>query len=128
MILTRGGEGLVIDLVKNVSPQLHAQKLERDHIIIDSADEILANKLTAIVDRAEERDLVVIMLLERAGYSIDAALPAALAKDGGCTPATLACCSPSRSVTGYASPPTASATVTRSQSKMLSRAQGGNGR
>lgn len=30
------------------------------------------------------------MLLERAGYSIEAALPAALAKDGGCTPATLA--------------------------------------
>jgi hypothetical protein len=30
------------------------------------------------------------MLLERAGFSIEAALPAALAKDGGCTPATLA--------------------------------------
>ena len=30
------------------------------------------------------------MLLERAGFPIDAALPAALAKDGGCTPATLA--------------------------------------
>ena len=26
----------------------------------------------------------------RDGYSVDAALPAALAKDGGCTPATLA--------------------------------------
>jgi hypothetical protein len=30
------------------------------------------------------------MLLERAGYPVEAALPAALAKDGGCTPATLA--------------------------------------
>jgi hypothetical protein len=30
------------------------------------------------------------MLLERAGYSIEAALPAALAKDGDCTPAALA--------------------------------------
>jgi nucleotidyltransferase AbiEii toxin of type IV toxin-antitoxin system len=46
--------------------------------------EILANKLTAIVGRAEKRDLIDVMLLERAGYSIEAALPAALAKDGGC--------------------------------------------
>ena len=51
---------------------------------------ILANKLTALVGRAEERDLVDVMFLERAGYSVEAALPAALDKDGGCTPATLA--------------------------------------
>jgi hypothetical protein len=57
---------------------------------VDPADEILANKLTAIVGRAEERDLIDVMLLERAGYPVEAALPAALAKDGGCTPATLA--------------------------------------
>jgi hypothetical protein len=55
-----------------------------------SADEILANKLTALVDRAEERDLVDVMFLERAGYSLENALAAALAKDGGCTPATIA--------------------------------------
>jgi hypothetical protein len=30
------------------------------------------------------------MFLERAGYPLEAALPGALAKDGGCTPATLA--------------------------------------
>jgi hypothetical protein len=90
MVLTRGGEGLVIDLVRDVSPQLHPQKLDRDHILVDSADEILANKLTALVGRAEERDLVDVMFLERAGYSVESALSAALAKDGGCTPATLA--------------------------------------
>ena len=53
MVLTRGGEGLVIDLVKDMGPQLHPDKLERDHIVIDPADEILANKLTALVGRAE---------------------------------------------------------------------------
>jgi len=90
VVLSRGDEGLVVDLVKDVSSQLHSDKLERDHILVDPADEILANKLTAIVGRAEERDLVDVMLLERAGYSVEAALPAALAKDGGCTPATLA--------------------------------------
>jgi predicted nucleotidyltransferase component of viral defense system len=88
LVLTRGDEGLVVDLVKDVSPQLHSEKLDRGNILIDPADEILANKLAALVGRAEERDLVDIMFLERAGYSIDAALPVALAKDGGCTPAT----------------------------------------
>jgi hypothetical protein len=90
LVLTRGGEGLVIDLVKDTGPQLHPDKLQRDHIVIDPADEILANKLAALVGRAEERDLIDVMFLERAGYSVEAALPAALAKDGGCTPATLA--------------------------------------
>jgi hypothetical protein len=90
VVLTRGDEGLVIDLVKDTGPQLHVDKLERDHIMVDPADEILANKLTALVGRAEERDLIDVMFLERAGYPIEAALPAALAKDGGCTPATLA--------------------------------------
>ena len=90
VVLTRRGEGLVIDLVKDMGPQLHSDKLERDHIIVDRADEILANKLTALVGRAEERDLIDVMFLERAGYTVEAALPAALAKDGGCTPATLA--------------------------------------
>jgi hypothetical protein len=90
LVLTRGEEGLVVDLVRDVSPQLHLDKVDRDNIRIDPADEILANKLTALVGRAEERDLVDVMFLERAGYSVDAALAAALTKDGGCTPATLA--------------------------------------
>lgn len=90
LLLTRGGEGVVVDIVKDTGPQLYADKLERDNIVIDPADEILANKLTAIVGRAEERDLVDVMFLERAGYSVEVALPVALAKDGGCTPATLA--------------------------------------
>ena len=90
VVLTRGDEGLVIDLVKDTGPQLHLDKLERDRIVVDPADEILANKLTALVGRAEERDLIDVMFLERAGYPIEAALPAALDKDGGCTPATLA--------------------------------------
>jgi hypothetical protein len=51
---------------------------------------ILANKLTTIVGRAEERDLVDLLFLERAGFRVEDGLDAALAKDGGCTPATLA--------------------------------------
>jgi hypothetical protein len=48
------------------------------------------NKLTTVIGRAEERDLVDLLFLERAGLRIEDALGEALAKDGGCTPATLA--------------------------------------
>lgn len=63
---------------------------ERDGVRLDAPDEIMVNKLTALVGRAEERDLIDVMFLERAGFRIEDALPGALAKDGGCTPATLA--------------------------------------
>ena len=89
-VLSRAGEALVIDLVSDVGYQLHPDKPAHDGIVVDPADEILANKLTTLLSRAEERDLVDVMALERAGFAIDAALPVALAKDGGCTPATLA--------------------------------------
>jgi hypothetical protein len=61
----------------------------RDGVRVDPPDEIMANQLNTIVGRAEERDLVDLLFLDRAGYSVDAALPAAHAKDGGCTPGTL---------------------------------------
>ena len=89
-VLARGGDAVVIDLVRDLQPQAGPAKLERDGIVFDSAAEILANKLTTLVGRAEERDLVDLLCLERAGHRIDDALPAALVKDGGCTPATLA--------------------------------------
>lgn len=57
---------------------------------MDTPETIVANKLTTIIGRAEERDLVDLWFLERAGFPIESARDAALAKDGGCTPATLA--------------------------------------
>lgn len=42
------------------------------------------------MSRAEERDLIDVMFLERSGLRVENALGGALAKDGGCTPATLA--------------------------------------
>lgn len=89
-VLDRGGDAVVIDLVRDLHPQQGFDKLECDGIVIDSPAEILANKLTTLVGRAEERDLIDLLCLERAGYRIEDVLPAALAKDGGCTPATLA--------------------------------------
>jgi hypothetical protein len=80
--IVRDDAGVVVDMVRDQSFQVQSVKPEYDGIRIDPPDEILANKLAAVLGRAEERDLVDLMLLERAGYRIEDALPAA--------PATLA--------------------------------------
>lgn len=88
--LTRDDETLVVDVVREHVPQVRVDKTQIDGVFVDPPEEILANKLTALVGRQEERDLVDVYFLEQSGYSVESALDAALAKDGGCTPATLA--------------------------------------
>jgi hypothetical protein len=88
--LTKDASALVVDVVRERSFQLHPTKPKIGGVSVDPPDEILANKLTAIVGRAEERDLVDVLMLERSGLRVEDALPVALQKDGGCTPATLA--------------------------------------
>jgi hypothetical protein len=55
-----------------------------------SFEEIFANKLTTVLSRSEERDLVDLLLLEREGLRTEDGLAGAHAKDGGCTAAALA--------------------------------------
>lgn len=57
---------------------------------VDPAEEIFANKLCALLGRAEIRDLVDVCALEEAGLSLRDALAAGAAKDGGLTAAQLA--------------------------------------
>jgi hypothetical protein len=83
-------EGLVVDIVHEGVPQLHEDKPIIDGVRVDPLDEILVNKLTALVGRQEERDLVDVWFIEQTGLYVEGALAAAERKDGGCTPATLA--------------------------------------
>ena len=89
-LVSRNGDSVVVDTVWERVPGACPTKKEVGRVILDLPEEILVNKLTTVVSRSEPRDIVDLMLLERSGLSIDAALPKALAKDGGCTPATLA--------------------------------------
>lgn len=89
-VLTRADGGLVIDLVCDRAGGAASDRPVHDGARVDPPDVILANKLTTIVGRSEERDLIDVLFLERAGFRIESALAAALARDGGCTPATLA--------------------------------------
>lgn len=89
-VVEQGGQGLVVDIVHEGVPQLHEDKPVVDGARIDPLDEILVNKLTALVGRQEERDLVDVWFIEQRGLRVEDVLPAAARKDGGCTPATLA--------------------------------------
>lgn len=88
--LTTVNEGVVVDLVLETVFQLCETKRNIDGVLVDPPEEIFANKLTALVGRMEERDLVDVYFLERTGLRAEAYLGAALAKDAGATPATLA--------------------------------------
>ena len=88
-LVRRGEEGVVVDLVREHVPQLHGTKRNIGAVLVDPPEEILANKLCALLSRAEIRDLVDVMALERAGYRMEAAIAGANRKDGGLTPAQL---------------------------------------
>jgi predicted nucleotidyltransferase component of viral defense system len=89
-LVRRGNESLVADLVRERVMAGQRPKIQRGTIRLDSAEEILANKLCALLSRSEVRDLVDVMALKRAGVRIEDVLPDAMRKDGGLTPAQLA--------------------------------------
>lgn len=69
--LTRGDDALIVDLVLERAVQVCPEKPEREGVRVDPPEEILANKLTTLVGRTEERDLVDVLFLERAGYKVE---------------------------------------------------------
>jgi hypothetical protein len=88
--LTRGEDREIIDVVVDRGPQVDSLKVCVDGIRVDSLREILANKLTTLVSRSELKDLVDLYFLEKSGCDLLAAIPDAMAKDGGWEPAVVA--------------------------------------
>jgi hypothetical protein len=89
-LLRRDDDGVVVDLVLDRAPQGTVTKPVVDGVAVDPPDEILANKLCALLGRCEFRDIVDVLALERAGLKVEDALPLARSKDAGLTPAQLA--------------------------------------
>lgn len=89
-LLERGAARVRVDLVVEQVVQGYPEKLRFGDIRVDPPEEILANKLCALLSRSEVRDLVDVLTLEREGFRIDDALALAMRKDGGLTPASLA--------------------------------------
>lgn len=87
--LRHGAESIMVDFIRERVPQLHA-KVVRDGITMDPVEEILANKICALLGRAEVRDVVDLYCLEAAGFPVERFLADAQRKDAGVTPAALA--------------------------------------
>ena len=89
-LLRCGDDSAMVDLVQDLAPQLYPDKLVFGAIRVDPPEEILANKLCALLSRAELRDLVDIYMLAKRGFSIETAVGEASQKDGGMSPGQLA--------------------------------------
>lgn len=87
--IQRRNESTIVDLVIDRVPALQPKRVVGD-VVVDSLEEIAANKLFTVLGRAEPRDLVDLMLILRAGVDLGSAVAGASAKDGGADPATLA--------------------------------------
>jgi predicted nucleotidyltransferase component of viral defense system len=89
-LIRRGTESVVVDLVREQAPQGTHPKKQFGSVRVDPPEEILANKLCTLLSRAEIRDLVDVLALERTGLRMEDALALATRKDAGLTPAQLA--------------------------------------
>ncbi len=88
-LLSRRAESVRVDLVRDRTPVLHPKRTV-DGVQMDQVEEIVANKVAALVGRSEVRDLVDLHALEQLGYRVEDYLADARKKDSGVTPATLA--------------------------------------
>jgi predicted nucleotidyltransferase component of viral defense system len=89
LVRRQDGESLVVDLVRDAVPQLAPKRIVGG-IRIDSAEEIMANKLCTLLSRVEVRDLVDVMALQQSGLDPIAFVWPASRKDAGVTPSQLA--------------------------------------
>jgi hypothetical protein len=82
-------QSLQVDLVRDFGPQ-YGQRSKYGDIIVDSVENIGANKLTAILGRTEPKDFVDLYFILHAGYDFDDLLAKAREKDLGLQPFFLA--------------------------------------
>jgi len=75
---------LKIDMVRDFGPQ-YGERFIREGIIVDSLDNIAANKVLAIFGRADIKDFVDLYLILQAGYDLDQLFEKAREKDLGLT-------------------------------------------
>jgi predicted nucleotidyltransferase component of viral defense system len=80
---------LQIDLVREFGPQ-YGEHQRIGNVIVDSIENIGANKITAILGRTEPKDFVDLYFILQAGFNFDELLAKAQEKDLGLQPFFLA--------------------------------------
>ena len=88
--LEKGELVTLVDFVEDLAPQVFPEKNLREGVILDPAEEILVNKVCAIVSRSEPRDFFDLHFLSTQGFDADEGLRLAPQKDGGVNAETLA--------------------------------------
>jgi hypothetical protein len=79
-----------LDVVFEPAADLEPPPPPIDGVIVESLADLRASKLTCLLSRAEPRDLVDVLFLERSGYPPEQDLASALRKDTGMDPGILA--------------------------------------
>ncbi len=90
LLVRRAEESAVVDLVIDRSPGIDESEDVGNGIRVHSLREIAANKVCALIGRAEVRDLVDLRAILARGVDLRSALSDAETKDGGVSAATLA--------------------------------------
>jgi len=85
-----GGHELEVDAVFDPAPDLEPPAVPIEDVVVESLTDLRAAKITCLLSRAEPRDLVDVLFLERAGYAPERDLELALQKDAGIDPGVLA--------------------------------------
>ncbi|MCU0918692.1 MAG: nucleotidyl transferase AbiEii/AbiGii toxin family protein, partial [Planctomycetes bacterium] len=67
-LVRRENQSVIVDLVSDSAPQGPQPKNRFGGVRVDPPEEILANKLCALFSRAELRDPLDVLVLERAGF------------------------------------------------------------
>lgn len=90
LLVRRGDESAVVDLVIDRAPDVDAPSDVGNGVLVHTLREIAANKICALVGRAEVRDLIDLRAILARGIDLPTALADAEKKDGGVSAATLA--------------------------------------
>jgi len=88
--LSRAVESVTVDFVKEVVPQISEEKNRFEGIVVDTLDDITANKICTVISRAEIKDYIDLYFLGRAGYQLENYIKLAQRKDAGVSQAMLA--------------------------------------
>ncbi len=89
-MVQRGDESAVVDLVIDRAPEVDTVVESADGIRMHSLREIAANKVCALLGRAEIRDLIDLRMILLQGMELSSILADAERKDGGVAAGTLA--------------------------------------
>jgi len=80
---------VIVDFVREVVPQVSEKKNNFDGIVVDTLEEITANKICTVIGRAEIKDYIDLYFLGQAGYPLEKYIELAQRKDAGVSQAML---------------------------------------